>query len=108
MCWDDAVFTANTLHIISWPRVQRLIRGAAALLAPGGVLCAYGPFNYNGAYTSPSNARFNQWLLDRDPDSSIRDFERVNETAADAGLNLVEDTAMPANNRILHWQKNGV
>ncbi|MDJ0837904.1 MAG: DUF938 domain-containing protein [Acidobacteriota bacterium] len=103
----DAVFTANTLHIVSWPRVQRLIRGAASILPPGGSLCVYGPFNYNGRFTSQSNADFNQWLLYRDPDSGIRDIEKVTRVAAEAGLALVEDNPMPANNRLLHLQKEG-
>jgi len=101
----DAVFSANTVHIISWPQVQCLFSGVGDILEPGGVFCLYGPFNYNGRYTSESNARFDAWLKQRDPLSGIRDFEALNDLAAEAGLALKKDYEMPANNRILTWLK---
>jgi cyclopropane fatty-acyl-phospholipid synthase-like methyltransferase len=101
----DAVFTANTLHIVSWPEVERFFEGVGRVLEPDGVLAVYGPFNYNGQYTSESNARFDKWLKERDPKSGIRDFEAVDELARGAGLGLVSDHAMPANNRCLVWRK---
>src|SRR5690606_7475166 len=63
----DAIFSANTLHIMGWPEVQRFFAGAGATLASGGLLVVYGPFNYGGNYTSPSNADFDRWLKARDP-----------------------------------------
>ena len=101
----DAVFTANTVHIVSWALVQALFRGAGRLLPPGGLFMIYGPFNYGGAYTSDSNARFDQWLKDRDAQSGIRNFEEVNTLARNAGLELCDDIEMPANNRILVWKR---
>jgi SAM-dependent methyltransferase len=101
----DAVFTANTLHIMSWPLVETLFEEAAGLLVDGGVLCAYGPFNYGGRYTSPSNEDFDAWLKGRDPCSGIRDFEAVVALAAARSMSLLKDHAMPANNRILVWRK---
>ena len=101
----DAVFSANTLHIMSWPEVERFFAGVGAVLEPGGVLVVYGPFNYNGTYTSDSNARFDAWLKQRDPASGVRDFEAVNALAQIQGLVLPQDIAMPANNRSLVWQK---
>ena len=101
----DAVFSANTVHIISWPQVQCLFSGVGNILEPGGVFCLYGPFNYSGRYTSESNARFDAWLKQRDPLSGIRDFEALNDLAEDAGLVLKKDYEMPANNRILTWLK---
>jgi len=71
-----------------------------------GLLVVYGPFNYNGAFTSDSNARFNLWLADQSPLSAIRDFETVAALAQKAGLQLLDDVAMPANNRMLIWQKS--
>jgi SAM-dependent methyltransferase len=100
----DAVFSANTLHIISWPAVERMFAGIARVLEPGGTVCIYGPFNYGGRYTSPSNARFDGWLK-RDPLSGIRDFESVDALAAAHGLVLGRDFAMPANNRCLVWRR---
>lgn len=101
----DAVFSANTVHIVSWPQVQCLFSGVGEVLEPGGVFCLYGPFNYKGRYTSDSNERFDAWLKQRDPLSGVRDFEAVNELAAEAGLELKKDYEMPANNRILTWLK---
>ena len=65
----------------------------------------YGPFRYQGKYTSESNARFDQWLQKRDPLSAIRSFEYVNKLASDQGLKLVQDIQMPANNQMLIWRK---
>lgn len=101
----DAVFTANTLHIIAWPLGQRLIQEVGALLPAGGLFCVYGPFNYNGQYTSPSNAQFDIWLKNRDEASAIRDFEDVVAEAEKVGLILARDFEMPANNRTLLFRK---
>ena len=101
----DAIFNANTVHIVAWDAVQRMFAGIGRVLADGGVLCLYGPFNYGGQFTSESNARFDVWLKNRDPDSGVRDFEAIDQLAAAQGLKLVRDVAMPANNRSLVWQK---
>ncbi|HMA11108.1 MAG TPA: DUF938 domain-containing protein [Steroidobacteraceae bacterium] len=101
----DAVFSANTLHIMSWPEVECFFAGVGEVLGPGGVLAVYGPFNYNGAFTSESNARFDAWLKARDPASGVRDFEAVDALARAQGLLLQRDIAMPANNRTLVWRR---
>lgn len=101
----DGVFTANTLHIVSWPEVQRLFRGAGQVLKPGGVMCVYGPFNYGGEFTAPSNASFDAWLKARDPASGIRDAEAVCTLAEQHGLSLEVDHEMPVNNRTLVLRK---
>ncbi len=101
----DAVFSANTAHIMSWPQVERMFAGVGHILQDNGVFCLYGPFNYGGTYTSPSNARFDSWLKARDPLSGIRDFESLDGLARTAGMSLLQDHAMPANNRILVWHK---
>ena len=101
----DAVFTANTLHIMSWLEVGHLFTGISRILHPGGPLCIYGPFNYNGAHTSDSNARFDAMLRGRDPASGIRDFEAVQELGSQNGLIFAADHPMPANNRMLVFTK---
>lgn len=101
----DAVFSANTAHIMAWPAVRNLFAGIGRVLEDGGVFCLYGPFNYGGEYTSDSNRRFDAWLRARDPRSGIRDFEALSDLAEEAGLALVADHPMPANNRTLVWQK---
>lgn len=102
----DAVFSANTLHIMSWDDVTAFFNKAPMLLNANGVIIIYGPFNYNGQYTSLSNERFDQWLKNRDPQSGIRDFSALNELALKNGLKFLQDVKMPANNRILIWQKH--
>ena len=101
----DYIFTANTLHILHWPMVEQMFAGIGNILKTGGTFAVYGPFNYNGNYTSDSNARFDTWLKQRDPNSAIRHFEECNKLAIDAGLSLLADHEMPANNRVLSWQK---
>ncbi len=101
----DAVFTANTLHIMSWDAVGALYRGVAQVLAPGGLLCVYGPFSYGGQYTSESNRAFDRMLRERDPLSGIRDLEALRELAAPLGLSLVADHDLPVNNRLLEFEK---
>jgi cyclopropane fatty-acyl-phospholipid synthase-like methyltransferase len=101
----EAIFSANTVHIMSWPAVEAMFRGVAAALLPGGRFLLYGPLNYAGRYTSESNARFDAWLKDRDPRSGVRNFEDLDSLARDHGMTLVRDYAMPVNNRLLHWQR---
>ena len=100
----DSVFSANTTHIMAWPAVVAMITGIGALLETGGIFCLYGPFNYNRRYTSDSNARFDLWLKQRDPQSGLRDIEDLDELARANGLRLKQDYAMPVNNRLLVWQ----
>jgi len=121
----DAVFSANTLHIMGWTEVEAFFAGVGTALERGpfhtplagegqapkgpgrgdGTLVVYGPFNYGGAYTSDSNREFDGWLKARDPRSGIRDFEAVDALACAIGLRLVDDIAMPANNRCIVWRR---
>lgn len=101
----DAVFSANSLHIMPWSAVEQFFAGVGRVLEPGGVLAVYGPFNYNGAYTSESNREFDSWLKERSASSAIRDFEAVDRLANGIGCELVKDHAMPANNRVLVWRR---
>jgi hypothetical protein len=102
----DAVFTANTLHIMGWPEVQRLFAGLDGVLdEQNAIVAVYGPFNYGGQFTSESNRAFDGWLKQRSAASGIRDFEAVDALANAIGLRLIEDCAMPANNRMLIWKR---
>jgi cyclopropane fatty-acyl-phospholipid synthase-like methyltransferase len=101
----DAVFTANTLHIMSWPEVTALYRGVGAVLAPAGVMCVYGPFRYDGRYTSDSNQEFDRMLQERDPLSGLRDIQALVSLAQQYGLRLDADHDLPANNRLLVFIK---
>jgi SAM-dependent methyltransferase len=101
-----AVFTANTLHIMSWESVQVFIESLGKLMCPGAIFCCYGPFNVGGTYTSESNALFDVWLKEQNPLSTIRDLEAVTSLASDVGIKLKEDIEMPANNKLLILEKN--
>ncbi len=103
----DAVFSANTLHIMGWDEVQRLFTLLPALSSADALLVIYGPFNYRGTFTSGSNAAFDASLRQADPKRGIRDVEAVDALAQAAGFTLADDRAMPANNRCLTWRRSG-
>ena len=101
----DAVYSANTLHIMSWAQVQQLFSQLPTVMSADAMLLVYGPFNYGGRFTSDSNAAFDAALRAAVAHRGIRDFEAVDALAQRAGLRLIEDRAMPANNRCLIWQR---
>ena len=101
----DAVFTANTLHIVPWSSVENMFTGVARVLNAKGLFCAYGPFSYEGRHTSESNARFDLSLRGQNARSGIRDFAQVCELAEGNDLSLQDDYALPANNRLLVFRK---
>ncbi|OOZ36910.1 DUF938 domain-containing protein [Solemya velesiana gill symbiont] len=101
----DAVFSANTAHIMPMEAVEAMFRGVGKRLNAGGQFLIYGPFMYHGEHTSESNRRFDQWLRTCEPHRGIRDVDWLEEIAAESGLRLEEDIEMPVNNRILVWTK---
>ena len=101
----DALFTANTMHIMHWPQVERFFSLLNQVAETGAVLVIYGPFNRNGKFTSESNAAFDSSLKDYDPGMGIRDRAAVGALAAAAGFALLVDRALPANNDCLVWRR---
>jgi len=101
----DMMLCCNMIHISPWATTPGLMRGAGALLAEGGTLAVYGPFSRGGVHTAPSNADFDQSLKGRDPKWGVRDINDVAREANDAGLNLVREIDMPANNLTLLFKK---
>jgi len=101
----EYVFSANTLHIMHWHEVKKFFEFTALALKQNGLLFVYGPFKYNGMFTSESNARFNDWLYSQGAHMAIRDFEKVNALASAHSFELIKDQQMPANNQLLIWQK---
>lgn len=101
----SAVYTANSLHIMSAKSVGQFFSKVGDVVNKGGKLLIYGPFKYGGEFTTESNARFDLWLKDQNPHSGIRDFEWVNELATAADFDFQEDNAMPANNQFLVWSR---
>lgn len=101
----DAAFSANTLHILSWPEVEDCFAGLGRVLTDEARVVIYGPFNVDGDFTSQSNAEFDRWLKARDARMGIRDLAAVAALARAIGLRLIDDVPMPANNRCLVWQR---
>jgi cyclopropane fatty-acyl-phospholipid synthase-like methyltransferase len=110
--WDDSqnrydvIFTANTLHIMSDDEVAHFFQKLPRVSSPNAILIVYGPFKYNGEFTSPSNASFDQSLrANLNANSSIKDIETICELAHASGYQLLQDHSMPANNQCLIWRK---
>lgn len=102
----DAIFSANTLHIMGWSEVERFFAHLPIMLEANAVLAIYGPFNFDGRFSSESNAAFDAALRADNPKRGIRDFEAVDALAKDIGFTLIQDYAMPANNRCLVWRRS--
>jgi len=94
----DAVVCINVIHISPWEATLALMKGARAILPPGGVLVTYGPYRRDGRHTAPSNEEFDAWLKARNATHGVRDLEEVAKVASGDGLELLETVAMPANN----------
>lgn len=101
----ESFFSANTAHIMSWEAVEAMFNGVGSKIAANGKFILYGPFNRDGKFTSESNRLFHLSLQNRDPQMGLRDDRDLIALASGAGLRLTEDIAMPANNRILVWQR---
>lgn len=97
----DAVYTANTLHIMPFELTPMLFRRASQCLCPGGLLICYGPFMDNGRHSADSNARFDQSLKARNPRMGIRDLADILPIARSNEFALDADLSLPANNRLL-------
>ncbi|MFZ6732668.1 DUF938 domain-containing protein [Undibacterium sp. Ji42W] len=97
----DAVYTANTCHIMAWEEVELMFAGVSALLSTGGLFLIYGPFNYAGEFTSESNRQFDASLRQQATHMGIRDIEKIIALANQHGMQAQQDITMPANNRLL-------
>jgi SAM-dependent methyltransferase len=101
----DYVFSANTAHIMSWAEVELMFAGVARALRPRGLFALYGPFNRDGRFTSESNQAFDASLRARDPQMGLRDDTALKALGRQHGLAFTAEHAMPANNRLLIWQR---
>lgn len=97
----DGAFTANTFHIMSLDNVKQTFLGLKNVLNNQALFCIYGPFKYKGKHTSQSNYEFDLFLNERDPQSSIRDIEEIINIAENNNFALINDFAMPSNNRLI-------
>ncbi len=101
----DFIFTANSLHIMGWEEAKSLLSNIHNYISPSGEFLIYGPFNFEGRFTSASNQSFDASLKQRYPKSGIRDFEEIVELLKRNGLHHLETIPMPANNFFLRFQK---
>jgi len=99
------VFTANTLHIMSWKECKSLFKLCGKRLREGCLVFIYGPFNYDEKFTSQSNEEFDQRLKERSSKSGIREFAAVCSGMKKSGFKLLKDNEMPANNRLLIFER---
>ena len=102
----DAVFSANTAHIMSIKAVECMFQVVGERLNDGGKFCLYGPFNLKGNFTSDSNRDFDMNLKSRDPSMGIRDLEELDKFAAANSMHRASLYAMPANNMVAVWHKD--
>ena len=102
----DAVYSANTAHIMPWQAVIAMFSGIGERLLSGGVFCLYGPMKYLGVLEAQSNVDFDASLQQQFAHQGIREFHDINALATKYGLVLQKDHQMPANNRLIVWQKS--
>lgn len=101
----DAVFSANTAHMIDEVAARALLVGVAGRLRCKGQLLWYGPFKMGGCFNGPNDRQFDLELRLRDPAIGLKDTVWLDQIAASAGLKRIEEIAMPANNFVLIWEK---
>ena len=101
----ELLFTANSLHIMSEESVENFFSRIPDALQQSALVFIYGPFKYDGKFTTESNAEFDEWLKEKDRRSGIRDFEVISELAISAGFSFVVDVQMPSNNQLLVFSR---
>ncbi len=101
----DAVFSANTAHIMSMHAVECMFALVGKLLPVAGKFCLYGPFNRDGEFTCESNETFDASLRSQDPSMGLRNLEDLESLAETAGMQRSSLHAMPANNFIVVWRR---
>ncbi len=101
----DVILTVNTFNIIHWKECKTFIKLISGRLEEGGKVLIYGPFKYNGQFTTQSNEEFDKSLREKDPQSGVRNFEDVLAAMFKNGFELVRDFEMPANNRMLFFRR---
>jgi len=101
----DAVFSANTAHIMSLAGVRKMFEIVGRVLTQRGVFCLYGPFRQGDEFNAPSNAAFHEFLRARNSDMGIRHLEVLEQFGSANGLSRVRLYAMPANNHLAVWHK---
>ncbi len=97
----DAVFTANTTHIMQPEEAKIMMELVSENLPKDGIFCQYGPMKIEGEFTAESNAEFDRQLKQRGF-GGIQDIHDLEGWANK--LTLQETIPMPANNFLLVWR----
>ncbi len=101
----DAILSLNMVHISSWASALGLLDRAARLLARQAPLILYGPWLTDAVETAAGNIDFDVDLRRRNPDWGLRRVESFAAEAGSRGFALVDQRAMPANNRMLLFRR---
>ncbi len=101
----DAVFSANTAHIMSYEAVVKMFSLVGEALRENGIFGLYGPFRQRGEFSTQSNADFDRSLRERNREMGIRDLEALDKLGESGGLVRERLYAMPANNCLAVWRK---
>ena len=104
----DAVFIANVFHIAPIEVMHSCLKGTSNCLQRLGIFSVYGPFRFEGKFTSPSNAEFDYSLKTNNPEWGIRDFEQLCQVAKEEDLAFQHNYSMPANNQLLVFKKHSL
>ncbi|MCE0492765.1 DUF938 domain-containing protein [Vibrio salinus] len=97
----NAVFTANTTHIMQPEDARTMMELVAENLPEDGIFCQYGPMKIGGEYTSESNRKFDQ-TLKASGFGGIRSLDELKKWGNK--MQLAEKIPMPANNFLLVWK----
>jgi hypothetical protein len=101
----DALLSINMVHISPWESALGLLDGASRLLGRKAPLILYGPWLSESVETAAGNIEFDLDLKRRNPRWGLRRVESFAAEAASRGLALIEQRAMPANNRMLLFRR---
>ncbi len=102
----DAVFSANTAHIMNMDAVRCMFALVGGCLSARGRFYLYGPFKIDGEFTSDSNRAFDASLKAQDPCMGIRDLDALHALASKNGLAHEKSYGMPANNMLIVWRSS--
>ena len=103
----DAILCVNMVHISPWAASLGLLDGAARLLPDGAPLILYGPWLEEEVEPAPSNLAFDESLRNRNPEWGLRIKQVFADEASLRGFALVGRVAMPSNNIMLRFEKQG-
>lgn len=102
----DYVLNVNLVHVSPWACSIGLFSGCSTALKPGGILFTYGAYADNGVIEPQSNIDFDKEIRARNSEWGLRDITKeLVPLAKQANIVLLHKYDLPANNKLLVWQK---